>query len=107
MDERDFGLIFIRPPQISSSNQRGFTVFHIRYVVFGALLAAAAIYPVAAYDASKLPVESGEYKLPASLDSEVATDLETEEWARVWRPTADGNYPLVIFLHGNHGTCGH
>ncbi|HEY1637497.1 MAG TPA: hypothetical protein VGF62_03155 [Rhizomicrobium sp.] len=82
-------------------------MFQIRYAVFALLLAAAATYPVAASEASKLSVESGEYKLPASLDSEVATDLETEEWARVWRPTADGNYPLVIFLHGNHGTCGH
>ena len=50
---------------------------------------------------------TGEYKLPASFDPEVTTELETEEWARVWRPEADGVYPLVIFLHGNHGTCGH
>lgn len=52
-------------------------------------------------------VLTGEYKLPASFDAEVTTELETEEWARVWRPQADGVYPLVIFLHGNHGTCGH
>jgi hypothetical protein len=52
-------------------------------------------------------VLTGEYKLPASFDPEVTTELETEEWARVWRPQADGVYPLVIFLHGNHGTCGH
>jgi hypothetical protein len=51
-------------------------------------------------------VEEGEYKLPASTDPEVTTDLETEEWARVWRPTTDASYPLIIFLHGNHGTCG-
>ena len=51
-------------------------------------------------------VLTGEYKLPASFDPEVTTELETEEWARVWRPQQDGVYPLVIFLHGNHGTCG-
>ena len=52
-------------------------------------------------------MEEGEYKLPASYDALVTTDLETEEWARVWRPKQDGKYPLVIFLHGNHGTCGY
>jgi hypothetical protein len=66
--------------------------------------------------AHAVPVLTGEYKLPASFDHEVTpelvdsrftTILETEEWARVWRPQADGVYPLVIFLHGNHGTCGY
>lgn len=57
--------------------------------------------------AARAAVLTGEYKLPASFDPEVTTDLETEEWARVWRPDTDGVYPLVIFLHGNHGTCGH
>src|ERR1700759_4670858 len=65
--------------------------------------------------AHAVPVLTGEYKLPASFDREVTPELfdspneqrlETEEWARVWRPQADGVYPLVIFLHGNHGTCG-
>ncbi|MBV9570551.1 MAG: hypothetical protein JO056_04840 [Alphaproteobacteria bacterium] len=78
-------------------------MFHIRSAVFGLLASVAATYPITA---SALAVEQGEYKLPASFDSEVTTDLQTEEWARVWRPTTDGAYPLVIFLHGNHGTCG-
>lgn len=65
--------------------------------------------------ARAVPVLTGEYKLAASFDREVTPELidspseqrlETEEWARVWRPQADGVYPLVIFLHGNHGTCG-
>jgi hypothetical protein len=37
------------------------------------------------------------------------TDRVTEIWARVWRPISDddqGRLPLVVFLHGNHGTCG-
>ncbi len=79
-------------------------MFQIRYAAFGLLLAAAATYSVAT---SALPVEHGEYKLPASFDSEVTTDLETEEWARVWRPVPDAAYPLIIMLHGNHGTCGY
>jgi hypothetical protein len=69
------------------------------------VLAAAFAAPMAI--AAKLPVLTGEYKLPASFDAEVTTELETEEWAQVWRPQPDGLYPLVIFLHGNHGTCGH
>lgn len=70
--------------------------------VLGALLLLIAM-PFAAHAAQVL---SGEYKLPASLDSEVSTLLPTEEWAVVWRPAADGKYPLLVFLHGNHGTCG-
>jgi subtilisin-like proprotein convertase family protein len=68
-------------------------------------------------------VTSSEYKLPASLDPEVLaaetgvdfvpsdpslTGRETELWARVTRPTtlSAGPYPLILLLHGNHGTCG-
>jgi hypothetical protein len=32
--------------------------------------------------------------------------MATELWAHVWRPTPSGPYPLLVFLHGNHGTCG-
>jgi hypothetical protein len=36
------------------------------------------------------------------------TDRVTEIWARVWRPQTyqSQRLPLVVFLHGNHGTCG-
>ena len=68
-------------------------------------------------------VTSSEYKLPAALDTDVLaaapgedfvptdpalTGRETELWARVTRPTSlsAGPYPLIILLHGNHGTCG-
>jgi len=60
----------------------------------------------ASLDAAALTVVSGEYKLPAALDSTVTTSLPTELWARVWRPTTPGPYPLIVFLHGNHATCG-
>jgi hypothetical protein len=56
--------------------------------------------------AGALTILDGEYKLPASVDTEVATDRATELWAHVWRPELDGTYPLLVFLHGNHGTCG-
>jgi hypothetical protein len=51
---------------------------------------------------------SSEYKLPASIDPDVATELATELWARIYRPVnlANAPYPLVVFLHGNHATCG-
>ena len=48
----------------------------------------------------------GEYKLPAAVDPTVAAEDETELWAAVYRPAARGRYPLLMFLHGNHGTCG-
>jgi hypothetical protein len=51
----------------------------------------------------------GEYKLPARLDPDVTRSTLTELWASVTRPTTlvDGQrYPLLVFLHGNHATCG-
>ena len=53
-----------------------------------------------------LPIVQGDYKLPASVDATVTTDLATELWARVYRPDAVGLFPLLVFLHGNHATCG-
>jgi hypothetical protein len=70
-----------------------------------------------------LAVTSSEYKFPAAIDTDVlapqspvedlapsdpATGRETELWARVYRPTSmtAGPYPVIILLHGNHGTCG-
>jgi hypothetical protein len=62
--------------------------------------------PASAEELGPLSVISGRYKLPASVDPSVTTALATELWAQVWRPDTGGPYPLVIFLHGNHGTCG-
>ncbi|MGI3775966.1 MAG: hypothetical protein ACRYGC_01625 [Janthinobacterium lividum] len=52
---------------------------------------------------------SSEYKLPAGVDPEVDATVVTELWARIYRPATLGNgkHPLVVILHGNHGTCGH
>lgn len=52
---------------------------------------------------------SEEYHLPASVDSDVLTVNATELWAKVYWPAdfSAGPFPLVIFLHGNHSTCGH
>jgi hypothetical protein len=54
-------------------------------------------------------VADGEYRLPASVDPDILGDRETEIWAHVYRPatlnTAE-KHPLLVFLHGNHGTCG-
>ncbi|MBX9766032.1 MAG: hypothetical protein K2X47_02065, partial [Bdellovibrionales bacterium] len=51
---------------------------------------------------------AGEYKLPASLDESVTSDMETEIWARTFVPKTppSGKLPLLVFLHGNHSTCG-
>ena len=52
---------------------------------------------------------SSEYRFPAAVDAQVLADRATELWARVYRPETlvEGKrYPLLLFLHGNHGTCG-
>lgn len=56
-----------------------------------------------------LEVTSAEYKLPATTDADILGDRKTEIWARVYRPkelSGSEKHPLLIFLHGNHGTCG-
>src|SRR5712692_3866074 len=57
----------------------------------------------------EFPVATSQYRLPASTDPTIMTDRPTEIWARVWRPQTENEMearPLVVFLHGNHGTCG-
>lgn len=69
------------------------------------VFAAGAIGPA---PASADAVATGHYKFPARVDPLVATDRDTEIWAHVWRPAKLGREarPLLVFLHGNHGTCG-
>jgi len=56
-----------------------------------------------------LATTSSEYRFAASIDPDILPGIATEIWARVYRPTTlnDPPYPLLVFLHGNHGTCGH
>lgn len=75
------------------------------------ILPAVAAQAQTAPDASgfgPLATTSSEYKLPAAIDPDVTTELPTELWARVYRPATLSSppYPLLVFLHGNHATCG-
>jgi hypothetical protein len=63
-----------------------------------------------------LTVATGEYDLGAMMDPMVLPgcspstgyDCKIDIRAKVYYPhSLAGKYPLVIFLHGNHGTCGH
>lgn len=68
--------------------------------------ASAQIAPDAT-DVGPLDTTSAEYKFNAVLDTDIS-GLPTELWARVYRPVdLSGAFPLLVFLHGNHGTCGH
>ena len=62
-----------------------------------------------------LPVATGDYALGAQIDTLVLPgcqprsgyDCKIEVRAKVYHPqTLSGTYPVIIFLHGNHGTCG-
>lgn len=75
-------------------------------ILFGLLFPILACSPSPFPNPAPLAVVEGEYKLPASIDPSVTDVMETELWAHVWRPAAGGPYPLIVFLHGNHGTCG-
>jgi hypothetical protein len=82
-------------------------------VALGLLLLISAVSPDAS-GVGPLTVTSSEYKLSASFDNVVLADapadrrLMTELWARVYRPVnlAGAPFPLLVFLHGNHATCG-
>jgi len=55
-----------------------------------------------------LAVTSAEYRLGATIDPDVLPGVSTEIWARLYRPLTFTRqpHPLIIFLHGNHKTCG-
>lgn len=56
-----------------------------------------------------LATTSSEYRLKATIDNDILTDRRTEIWAQLYRPQQladDTKYPVILFLHGNHGTCG-
>ncbi|RXF75035.1 hypothetical protein [Hansschlegelia zhihuaiae] len=78
-----------------------------------AVLAGAAALSVAwitKAEAAEGPfaVTTGSYKFVARDEPLVATDRKVDLWGEVYRPKdlARGPFPLLLFLHGNHGTCG-
>ena len=62
-----------------------------------------------ATDFGPLATTAAEYRFPATVDPDIISDRFTEVWAVVHRPVnlSGGRYPVIIFLHGNHSTCGH
>lgn len=62
-----------------------------------------------ATDFGPLATTAAEYRFPATVDPDIISDRFTEIWAVVHRPVdlSGGPYPVIIFLHGNHSTCGH
>ncbi len=79
-----------------------------------ASIPSPGIQPVLESVSSDLPPPSGgavvtEYKLPALRDPMVSPDFDVELWASFYRPETletGRQYPLLMFLHGNHPTCG-
>ncbi len=51
-----------------------------------------------------------EYTSPAVKDNDVIPNAKagsmTDVRGRIYLPDGQGPFPLVVFLHGNHGTCG-
>lgn len=73
-----------------------------------AVAAAVSSAPQPAVAAGPFGVTTGFYDFRARNESLVATDRRVDLWAQVYRPSrlADRPFPLLVFLHGNHGTCG-
>ena len=69
---------------------------------------ALAMTLLAAAPGGAVTVVSADYRLPAKLDPDIASEVKTEIWATMWRPEPlpATPHPLILFLHGNHATCG-
>ncbi|KQT49188.1 hypothetical protein ASG52_09470 [Methylobacterium sp. Leaf456] len=76
-------------------------------VAFAAFLAFMPIRAAQALD-GPYKVSQGFYKFLDRSDPLVASDRKIDYWAQVYRPTTltGKPFPLIIFLHGNHSTCG-
>jgi hypothetical protein len=79
-------------------------------VVAAALLPTTAALAQVAPDATGfnpgVTVTSFEYKMTGVLDTGVAP-IPIDIWAKVYIPNRfTGKLPLIVFLHGNHATCG-
>jgi hypothetical protein len=89
--------------------------FGLAALLFFALSCVAQQLAPDATAPGPLPVAVGQYDLGAQIDNLVLPncqprsgyDCKIDIRAEVYRPqTLSGTYPLVLFLHGNHGTCG-
>src|SRR5262249_47426247 len=68
--------------------------------------AVAQVAPDATGSNPRVTVTSFEYKTTGVLDTDVAP-IPIDIWAKVYVPDAlPGKLPLIVFLHGNHATCG-
>jgi hypothetical protein len=75
-------------------------------LLFVALAAGAQTAPDATSAKPGITVSSFEYKILGITDTDVAP-IPIDLWARVYIPDGyTGKLPVVVFLHGNHATCG-
>ena len=66
----------------------------------------AQVAPDATGSNPGVTVTSFEYKTTGVLDTNVAP-IPIDIWAKVYIPSGfTGKLPLIVFLHGNHATCG-
>jgi hypothetical protein len=98
-----------RRPDRSIRAWAGFAVLLI--AILNARTASGQVFAPDPTDIGPLARTSAEYRFPAAVDPEIldATPPRAVEiWARVYRPVdlSAGPYPLLVFLHGNHATCG-
>lgn len=61
-----------------------------------------------ATDPGPLATANADYQFPATVDPDVLDGRFTEIWGNLYRPDPlpAGASPVLVFLHGNHGTCG-
>jgi hypothetical protein len=79
-----------------------------RVLVAGGTVGGAVVASARELDPTTRATSAVEYKFSASIDPAIRPDLPTELWAALYRPTTlpPGRMPVVVFLHGEHYTCG-
>lgn len=83
----------------------------LAYGLFTAEAANAADTATSTEQPGKYGVKTAVYKFKPSVDPDILPNTTTEIWARVYWPSQlkdpqGKKRPLILFLHGNHGTCG-
>jgi hypothetical protein len=81
--------------------------YHFYYLLLP--LGLNIIFSPNAHALARYPTQTADYKLPSAVDPDILSDRETELWGRIYwptRPAAMAAMPVILFLHGNHATCG-
>src|SRR5437764_5282689 len=94
------------PPEFQPALMKTIKITALTLLLQFVAAAWAQVAPDATGSNPGITVTSFEYKMTGITDTDVAP-IPIDIWARVHTPSGfSGPLPLIVFLHGNHATCG-